>query len=470
MSQYIPLYELAKKREANTIVAYFDEKIIYWEEFSYHISLVMKYLGKKESWVLVCDDSYWFSVGFFAILHSNKKIILPANGLPKTLTALPEKDFGLITDCQNLESFYTVHIPSIINKKTNLLCDATNQIVFEALEPDTVCIEIFTSGTTGDPKKILKNINNLSSEIEGLEFLWGKIVDKCITLATVSHQHIYGLLFRLLWPLCSGRAIVNLQFEYPETLLAYVQRLNDLGLSSLLVSSPAHLKRMIQLINISTLKPGVKKIFSSGGPLSWQTALYFRQEFEQAPIEVFGSTETGGVAYRQQIKELQRWVTFDNVNIHLRDIDSALLVKSPYLLDDDWFVMGDRIELFDDKTFLLNGRIDRIVKIEEKRLSLSEMELRLKKHVWIDDVKLLVLTGSRDQLVGVIILSKEGQLAFKKSGRRIMALKLRELLSAYYEKIILPRKWRYVSDFPRDSLGKVTQEKLKCLFNKKEIS
>jgi acyl-coenzyme A synthetase/AMP-(fatty) acid ligase len=39
--------------------------------------------------------------------------------------------------------------------------------------------------------------------------------------------------------------------------------------------------------------------------------------------------------------------------------------------------MDDGIELMPDGRFRLLGRLDRVVKIEEKRLSLPEMEARL---------------------------------------------------------------------------------------------
>ena len=53
-------------------------------------------------------------------------------------------------------------------------------------------------------------------------------------------------------------------------------------------------------------------------------------------------------------------------------LDSPLVEQTNYLLDD-------RGTLFHNGQFELLGRFDRIIKLEEKRLSLDELELHLCK-------------------------------------------------------------------------------------------
>ncbi|MCV6071529.1 AMP-binding protein, partial [Escherichia coli] len=64
----------------------------------------------------------------------------------------------------------------------------------------------------------------------------------------------------------------------------------------MLVSSPALLKRLNEEHN----PVAIRCVFSSGGPLPNQAAQHSHLLFGSLPIEVFGSTETGGIAYRQQ--------------------------------------------------------------------------------------------------------------------------------------------------------------------------
>src|SRR5690606_27170940 len=110
-------------------------------------------------------------------------------------------------------------------------------------------------------------------------------------VSTVSHQHIYGLLFTVLWPTLTGRAVTPQRLEYPEELE------RDLAAhDSVLISSPAHLKRLFGGRRWATQ---ARAIFSSGGPLGADASKLAAEVTGLAPIEVFGSSETGGIAWRQ---------------------------------------------------------------------------------------------------------------------------------------------------------------------------
>ena len=103
--------------------------------------------------------------------------------------------------------------------------------------------------------------------------------------------------------------------------------------------------------------------------------------FEQLPIEVFGSTETGGIAYRQQHSSHELWQLFDGVQAELNQ-EGCLKLQSPNIaIDPDannsWYQTADACRFHSATQFELLGRTDRIVKIEEKRISLVEVEQRL---------------------------------------------------------------------------------------------
>jgi acyl-coenzyme A synthetase/AMP-(fatty) acid ligase len=66
-----------------------------------------------------------------------------------------------------------------------------------------------------------------------------------------------------------------------------------------LVSTPAQLARFPGLLALAQWQRP-EMIFSSGGPLAPETAALYRAAFGAAPVEVFGSTETGGVAWRRR--------------------------------------------------------------------------------------------------------------------------------------------------------------------------
>ncbi len=109
-------------------------------------------------------------------------------------------------------------------------------------------------------------------------------------IATVSHQHIYGLLFKLLLPLARGRSFYNPQMAFPEDVVQAQKQLETMGLSNYLISSPALLKRW----TTDVVLQHCQMVFSSGGKLESDV----RPLLNRPIIEVLGSSETGGCPSR----------------------------------------------------------------------------------------------------------------------------------------------------------------------------
>ncbi len=66
-----------------------------------------------------------------------------------------------------------------------------------------------------------------------------------------------------------------------------------------------------------------------------------------------------------------------------------LKIRSPSLPDDSWFTTADKVEVREDGRFLLKGRIDRIAKIEGKRISLDAIESQLKASPLVSDARVV---------------------------------------------------------------------------------
>ena len=75
---------------------------------------------------------------------------------------------------------------------------------------------------------------------------------------------------------------------------------------------------------------------------------------------------------------------FDDVQWQLQD--GLLAVRSPRLGHDGWWLTSD-LATADGAGFHLRGRADRIVKIEEKRVSLGAVERRLAAAPWIAEAR-----------------------------------------------------------------------------------
>jgi 3-hydroxymyristoyl/3-hydroxydecanoyl-(acyl carrier protein) dehydratase len=143
-------------------------------------------------------------------------------------------------------------------------------------------------------------------------------------------------------------------------------------------------------------------------------------------------------------------------------------VQSPYLPDEKYFPTGDAGRLLSSNAFSLLGRIDSIVKIEEKRIALDEVENRLRESSLVEDAHVVALERSRQFLAALIVLSPAGRSRFAYARRREITAHFRAHLLTWFEPTVLPRKWRYVESVPRDAQGKVLRETVLGLFDREE--
>ncbi len=434
------------KRQATTKIAYHAGYYYEADKFYSAVSSWVKQLQTQpfERYALFTEDAYPFTVLLFALFHAGKQVWLPGNNRPGTAQQLQQHQCQLIGD-------WAIHVPFDYNLTSTDACVLSlSPLIME----DTRMV-IFTSGSTGEPKPIEKSLLQLQLEIINLQELWGDQLANSEVLATVSHQHIYGLLFRILWPLSVGRCFHSHIYINPEILVNTIQKIHACW-----VASPAHLKRLDQNLpwqNIGQLTT----IFSSGGFLHETVSQQIKAYSGQQVVEIYGSSETGGIGWRQHDRT---WQLFKG--LHLNFIDGCCWLKSPYLLiskDNETFQLDDQISLMDDGQFVFHGRKDRIVKIEEKRLSLTELELRLIDIPFIFEVYALTMEKKRDVVGVAITLNESGFEELKTKGRNVFIRQIRTYLTKWFEAVVLPRKWLFLDSLPLTKQGKIDQYLLKTL-------
>ncbi|WP_299795057.1 AMP-binding protein [uncultured Shewanella sp.] len=408
-------------------------------------------LSPSKRWLLACESSDLFAVGLCAALLAGKEVILPSNTQAGTLSEITHEFDGVISDVPLCEGKSFIMLKRDLHENNNLWpeCDSYGELV------------LFTSGSSGHPKAVCKTVEQLDAEVSILENTFAKHLPQCSVISTVSHQHIYGLLFKILWPLAASRPFLSDIVEYPETLTYYTSLFPNLCL----ISSPAQLSRLPESLDNERQLRSPSLVFSSGGPLNFEAAQGIKQCYGHQPIEVFGSTETGGIAYRRQTQREQPWRVFDSIKIRRDEKDGALQLKSPYLEDDNWLRCEDKIEITNPGEFQLQGRLDRVVKIEEKRLSLVQMEALLETHPLINQAALVVLEQPRTQLGAVIELSAQGRERLDAEGKLGLNNLLKAHLLTQFERVTLPRRWRYPEAMPVNPQGKRLAKQLAELFD-----
>ncbi|MEZ8206307.1 AMP-binding protein [Vibrio splendidus] len=444
---YISLSELlSQNRAPESIVCFDDNSEITWQTFNDDLSQLVNLLSSSHfQRVAICtQDSCLFSVAFLACAVSKKHIILPGNYQPCALAELSEHFDCLLVD----DSIGEVDVSNVRNIQTLLDSNPkAQQPLIDNLAPiDLAAIQLtlFTSGSSGTPKAIDKTLEHLDIEIAQLDKNWGDLLKGNRVHSTVSHQHIYGLLFRILWPLCSGVPFARHNLEYPEQILSHANK------QSVLISSPALLKRLKH----ETKPAQLAGVFSSGGPLPTESAHQALNLLGHFPIEVFGSTETGGIAFRQQQSAQTPWQLFDCIEASLNS-ENCIKLLSPYIDKNNWYQTADECEMVSSNQFILKGRTDRVIKIEEKRVSLVEVEKRLEQLPWISECVVIPFEEpERLVLASVLVLSDQGQAKLATMSKGKFWLMLRSELRKWLEPIAIPRKYRVVDEIPLNSQGK----------------
>ncbi len=399
-----------------------------------------------QRFALCSDDPYTFACALFGLLAGGKEPVIPGNATPGYLAELADAYDALLTDAE---------LATLDANAARATCaDAAHSI-----DPDAR-LTLYTSGSSGTPKAVHKTLGQFDAEVRTLEAQWGVLLGDANVLASVPHHHIYGMLFRVFWPLAAGRALDRATCADPQQLQA---RIAHCG-TTVVVSTPAQLSRWPDLPGFATLEPRPRAFFSSGGPLSPESALRFAATFGNAPLEIYGSTETGGIAWRMQ-SESDAWQPMPGIDV-LRADDGALAVRSPHLGHDDWHRTDDAAAFDGDGRFRLQGRLDRVVKLDGKRVSLAELENRLQRHPFVAQAATTPIDGtSRERIGALVVLSGAGNEALRRDGRVQLVKTLRRHLAAHVEVAALPRYWRFRAALPFDARGKLRAAEIARMFD-----
>ena len=444
---------LHQGRPSDHVVAMRDGKPIGFARFRADVAAAATHLAGCGRAALACEDAYWFAVGLLALLQAEAEVVLPPNSQSGTLG-----DLGLLV----------VDDAAIANAPVAAFA-------FRAVERGKIVFH--TSGSSGTPKQVEKSLDMLQRESEALQAIFGSPAVTGPVLGTVSHQHLYGLAFRLLWPMSAGLPFDAAIDAVWETVLP------KLHAGSVLISSPAHLGRLAGLDPVAPSRcPSL--IFSAGALLPPEAAMASQTILGRLPTEIFGSTETGAMATRRQISGDDPWTLLPGTEIRV-DGEGRMAVRSAYTAG--WQQTEDVIEPVETTStaalrtplpgpskrspacapiggadtirlaiggFRFLGRADRIVKIEGARVSLPAVEAALEALPWVSAAAVTALPSLPVRLGGLLVLTADGQERQRVLGPFQFGRLLRRSLLPVLESAGLPRHWRFAAALPVRHMGK----------------
>jgi acyl-coenzyme A synthetase/AMP-(fatty) acid ligase len=209
------------------------------------------------------------------------------------------------------------------------------------------------------------------------------------------------------------------------------------------VTAPVHLR--VLLAEPDDLPPA-DFLLCATAPLSPQLAAQAEARFGAPLYEIYGCTESGGIASRRTT-ETGEWRAMRDVA--LRTDGRGTWVKGGHVESE--ILLADVIELRGRAKFLLHGRTADLVNIAGKRTSLAHLNYHLNS-----------IEGVRD---GAFVVPEQEGEAVTRLAAYVVApgLSSEALMNALRQRIdaaFLPRPLHFVEALPRNETGKLPRQAL----------
>lgn len=390
------------------------------------------------------NDAVLFATLFFALLQAKKRVMLPSS--EKMAEDFSKRENLPVASNKKTLSARLFEIPKDLPE-----CE----FKFINMREGRVCF--FTSGSTSAPKMIEKTFATLSDETRNSASII-KRIDGCVLVSTCEPFHLYGMLWRLLYPMSIQMPAHAATIKSPETLIA-IQRQNA---KILLMTTPSFIEAVARHRELYDFPQNAAAITTSGGLLKQKACDDAKEIWGETPTEIFGSTESGGIASRNRSVS-DCWNVFESVEIGV-DSRKCLYAKSPYALGGK-FQTNDIAEIFDGgRKFNFFGRIDRIIKIGETQLNLPDMENAVLSHKFVENCHVDFEGGA---LRAVVVLNSEGGKFFMENGRLKLLSEINGLVKESFDSKFSLRKIKTANSIPTNAQGKILKGEIKKIFNSK---
>jgi acyl-coenzyme A synthetase/AMP-(fatty) acid ligase len=312
--------------------------------------------------------------------------------------------------------------------------------------PDKAFLSLFTGGSTGKPRIWPKTPANLFGEALHLAKTFG-IGGSDLIVPTVPPQHIYGLLFSVLLPFVASARVLGRTCTFPQEILSALQ--NEGG--TVLISVPIHYRAM--------RAGGIRRFslrlaLSSAAPLDDEDAAFFREQTGLAITEIYGSTETGGMAIRTYGGNHGSWEPFACIDWKI--LSGHLCVRSTFVSPDlphdveGFFITADRVAKVGENRFTLRGRADHIIKVAGKRVDLEEIREKIRRIPGVTDAYVTAVPLKRARQTEIAALVESD----------LPARNLRAAIRSMDSSAGRPRSIRIVEAIPILPNGKIDRERV----------
>ena len=406
--------------------------------------------GHSSPICLASEDKTVCAAALLAALAGGPPLLLPYALSPRALTALQTA-----TAYTHALASPELELPAGIERlplPTELSGQESRPLPHKPVQG--AMLYLFTGGSTGAPQLWSKTAANLFGEALFIAAHHGIGTQDRIA-ATIAPYHIYGLLYSVLLPLVSGAAVLAETPSFPEEISEAV-RANRI---SIFISVPAHYRA---LQGKSCVSPDLRLAFSSADMLDATSNQAFCQANQVGIAEIYGSTETGGIACRNRFLGEEHFTVLPLVDWQPSH-EKRLMVRSPFLSPElpldaaGYFHTADRVAAQDDARFFLLGRADLVVKVAGKRVDMEAIRLLIQEQPGVREALVLALpaTGSRENHIAAVVAESKPGIVEAEALRRVLGQQL--------EPYALPRVIKIVAQIPVKANGKYDREAILAL-------
>ena len=394
-------------------------------------------LPEKPTVINLADDRYRFLVGFAAALVRGQTTLLPPSRAPVALAQVAREysnSYCLVDGTEQVEPLPSYQIPKCTGRPTD-----TAKV--PQIPIDHPAIVAFTSGSTGRPHPHSKTWGSLVAVARSTGARLGlKSSDQMTVVATVPHQHMYGLEASMMLPIQHGMAFHVGRPLFPEDVRL---ALTEVPSPRMLVTTPLHIRACV---TARSRLPPVECILSATAPLPSSLAKEAETLFQTRVYEVYGFTEAGSLATRRTVNE-NTWHVLDGITLHQESAGCSL--HAPYLREPVLF--PDLVSLQGPHRFVLHGRGTDLVNIGGHRGSLSDLSQKLNEIEGVQDGVFFLPDETGTAVTRLIAFV----VAPDKASEHILSA-----LRTVIDPVFLPRPLHLVPHLPRNETGKLTREAL----------
>ena len=361
----------------------------------------------------------------------------------------------------------------------NIKTQNTSFVPIERKKNDIASI-LYTSGTTGRSKGAMLSHNNLFSNTRELLKIW-KFNENDALLHALPIYHIHGLFVACNLCLISGAKIHFIQKFQTEKVIEYLPK------STVMMGVPTFYTRLLESKKLnSQITENIRVFISGSAPLLYETHKEFEKVTGHKILERYGMTETNmntSNPYDGERRAGTVGIPLPEVNIRITDPETnvklgsekigMIEIKGENIFEGYWtmeeqtkdsftvdgyFITGDLGKFSSDGYLSIIGRNKDLIISGGLNIYPKEIEVVIDG---INYVKESAIIGIPHKDFGEAVLA-----IVVANNEKISETTIMKVIQTKIAKFKQPKKIIFVSELPRNAMGKVQKQTLRNNYNK----